>query len=66
MNTNIWQRLAQNKPIKILAPMEGVTDYIFRELVDKLAPADIYFTEFTSAKALLNPKARENSLKRLS
>ena len=33
----------------ILAPMEAVTDVVFRHVVAKAAPADLYFTEFTNA-----------------
>ncbi len=33
----------------ILAPMEAVTDVVFRQVVAKAAPPDIYFSEFTNA-----------------
>jgi len=32
-----------------MAPMEAVTDVIFRHVIAKAAPPDIYFTEFTNA-----------------
>lgn len=32
--------------------MEDVTDTVFRQLVAKWAPADVYFTEFTNAEGL--------------
>lgn len=44
---NIWQELP--RPILALAPMEAVTDVIFRHVIDHAAPADLYFTEFTNA-----------------
>lgn len=44
---NIWQELP--KPIFILAPMEAVTDHVFRRVVNSAAPADLYFSEFTNA-----------------
>lgn len=44
---NIWQEL--EKPFFILAPMEDVTDHIFRRVVTKTAPPDLFFTEFTNA-----------------
>ena len=44
---NIWQELP--KPIMILAPMEAVTDVVFRHVVDKAARPSLYFTEFTNA-----------------
>lgn len=37
------------RPFMILAPMEAVTDVVFRQVVAKAAPADIYFSEFTNA-----------------
>lgn len=49
---NIWQTLP--KPIMALAPMEDVTDTVFRRIVAGIAPADIYFTEFTNVEGLLS------------
>lgn len=46
MNT-IWQELP--KPIMILAPMEAVTDVVFRHVIEKAARPSLYFTEFTNA-----------------
>lgn len=44
---NIWQELPQ--PFFILAPMEAVTDTVFRRVVIKAAKPDLFFTEFTNA-----------------
>lgn len=44
---NIWQELP--KPFFVLAPMEAVTDHVFRRIVHEAAPADLYFSEFTNA-----------------
>ena len=44
---NIWQDLP--KPLFILAPMEAVTDNVFRRVVAKAAPPDLFFSEFTNA-----------------
>ena len=44
---NFWNNL--EKPIFILAPMEAVTDTVFRHVVTQAAAPDIYFTEFTNA-----------------
>lgn len=44
---NIWQELP--KPFFILAPMEAVTDTVFRRVVVKAAPPDLFFSEFTNA-----------------
>lgn len=42
-----WHKLP--RPFFILAPMEAVTDVVFRQVVDKAASPDLYFTEFTNA-----------------
>ena len=44
---NIWQEL--EKPFFALAPMEAVTDHVFRRIINSAAPADLYFSEFTNA-----------------
>ncbi len=36
-------------PILALAPMEAVTDVVFRHVIKAAAPPDLYFTEFTNA-----------------
>ncbi len=46
----MWQKLP--KPIFILAPMEDVTDTVFRRIVASCARPDIFFTEFTSVDGL--------------
>ncbi len=45
--TNIWHE--PPKPFFILAPMEAVTDVVFRHVVTAAARPDIYFSEFTNA-----------------
>lgn len=50
MKNNFWLKL--NKPFFVLAPMEAVTDNVFRELVAKYAKPNVLFTEFTSCDAL--------------
>lgn len=42
-----WSELP--RPFFILAPMEAVTDVVFRTVIDKAAAPDIWFTEFTNA-----------------
>lgn len=44
---SFWNELP--KPFFILAPMEAVTDVVFRHVITKAAAPDIYFTEFTNA-----------------
>jgi HAD superfamily hydrolase (TIGR01549 family) len=43
----IWQDLP--KPFFALAPMEAVTDTVFRRVVVKAAKPDLFFSEFTNA-----------------
>lgn len=45
--TNFWDNLP--KPFFILAPMEAVTDVVFRQVVAKAYPPDVWFSEFTNA-----------------
>lgn len=54
---NIWQKM--QKPILILAPMEDVTDTVFRQIVVSCAKPDLFFTEFTSASGLLSQGSKE-------
>jgi tRNA-dihydrouridine synthase len=46
-NISIWDTLP--KPFFVLAPMDAVTDTVFRRVVIKAAPPDLFFTEFTNA-----------------
>ncbi len=49
--SNFWKKL--KKPFTVLAPMENVTDFIFREIVtNELPKPDVMFTEFTNVDAL--------------
>ena len=49
--TNFWKKLP--KPFTVLAPMENVTDYVFREVIANYLPKpDVMFTEFTNVEAL--------------
>lgn len=43
----MWQNLP--RPFFILAPMEAVTDVVFRHVVAKAGVPDIWFSEFTNA-----------------
>lgn len=42
-----WNELP--RPFFILAPMEAVTDTVFRHVIERAAPPDLFFTEFTNA-----------------
>ncbi len=45
--TNFWHNLP--RPFFALAPLEAVTDVVFRHVVAAAAPPDLFFTEFTNA-----------------
>src|ERR1035441_6069512 len=40
------------KPFFVLAPMDDVTDTVFRRMVLQCAPPDVFFTEFINADGL--------------
>ena len=60
---NIWENLP--KPFLILAPMEGVTDSVFRPVIAKAGRPDLFFTEFTNVSSYTSEKGRKNALERL-
>lgn len=59
----IWEEL--KKPFLILAPMEGVTDIVFRQVVARAGRPDLFFTEFTNVSSYASEKGRTNALERL-
>lgn len=63
MQTNFWQNLPD--PFLILAPMEGVTDLVFRQVVHKAGAPDVFFTEFTNVSSYASSAGRQNALARL-
>lgn len=54
--SNIWQALPQ--PILILAPMEDVTDSVFRQIVVKTGAPQLFFTEFVQVEGLVTKGRR--------
>jgi tRNA-dihydrouridine synthase len=46
------------RPFIVLAPMDDVTDTVFRRFVARLGPADLYMTEFVNADGLQSPGKR--------
>ncbi len=56
---NFWEKL--NKPFVTLAPMAGVTDTPFRQMC-KAYGADVIYTEFASANALVYENAKTKDL----
>ncbi len=60
---NIWDEL--RTPFLILAPMEGVTDVIFRQVIASAGRPDLFFTEFTNVSSYASEKGRLNALERV-
>lgn len=60
---NFWQTLPQS--FSVLAPMEGVTDLVFRQVIAKSGRPDVFFTEFTNVSSFASEKGRQNALERL-
>jgi tRNA-dihydrouridine synthase len=52
------------KPFFVLAPMDDVTDTVFRQIIADCAPPDMYFTEFVNADGLQSP-GRPKLIKKL-
>lgn len=60
---NFWKDLP--KPFFALAPMEDVTDTVFRQIVANCGKPDVFFTEFTNTDGLCSQKGFEKVKKRL-
>ena len=58
---NIWKTL--KKPFTVLAPMDDVTDDVFRTIVCQTARPDLFFTEFTNVDAICSA-GRESQIRR--
>lgn len=52
------------QPFFVLAPMDDVTDSVFRQMVVSTAPPDLFFTEFANVDGLQSP-GRPRLLKKL-
>lgn len=61
---SFWQDLP--RPFFILAPMEAVTDVVFRHVVASAGRPDIFFTEFTNASSYCSPKGIHSTRGRLA
>ena len=64
MKDNFWQELP--RPFFVLAPMEDVTDVVFRHVVAKAAKPDVFFTEFTNSESYCHPDGKESVRGRLT
>lgn len=63
MAENFWNDLP--KPFFVLAPMEDVTDVVFRHVVAKAGRPDVFFTEFTNAESYCHPEGMKSVRGRL-
>lgn len=61
---NFWTSLP--KPFFILAPMEAVTDVVFRHVIAKAGRPDVFFTEFTNTASYCSPKGVHSTRGRLA
>lgn len=62
--TNFWDELP--RPFFILAPMEAVTDVVFRHVVTAAAKPDVYFTEFVNSASYCSEKGEHSTRGRLT
>ena len=64
MKENFWQDL--KRPFFVLAPMEDVTDVVFRHVVAAAGEPDVYFTEFTNSDSYCHPDGQDSVRRRLT
>lgn len=61
---NLWTQF-NKKPFFVLAPMDDVTDTVFREIVASVGSPDLAMTEFASTDGYAHPKGRPSVERRL-
>lgn len=61
---NFWLDLP--KPFFILAPMEDVTDVVFRHVISEAGRPDVFFTEFTNTESYCHPDGEDSVRGRLT
>lgn len=59
---NFWKEL--QKPLFVQAPLDDVSDVVFRQVLEKAGKPDVFFTEFTSTDGLCS-KGKERVIRRL-
>ena len=64
MVDNFWRDLP--RPFFILAPMEDVTDVVFRHVVSEAGRPDVFFTEFTNSESYCHPDGKQSVRGRLT
>lgn len=57
---NFWEEL--KSPFFVLAPMEDVTDTVFRQIIAAVAKPDVFFTEFANVDAICHNSPSDPSL----
>lgn len=63
MIDNFWRDLP--RPFFVLAPMEDVTDVVFRHVVSEAGRPDVFFTEFTNSDSYCHPEGMNSVRGRL-
>ncbi len=63
-NQNFWLDLP--RPFFILAPMEDVTDVVFRHVISEAGRPDVFFTEFANTTSYCHPDGEESVRSRLA
>lgn len=61
---NFWKDLP--KPFFVLAPMEAVTDIVFRHVVAHACKPDVFFTEFVNTASFCSKKGEQSTRSRLA
>ncbi|MCA1318337.1 tRNA-dihydrouridine synthase [Bacillus tianshenii] len=64
MIDNFWRELP--RPFFVLAPMEDVTDVVFRHVVSAAGRPDVFFTEFTNSDSYCHPEGIKSVRGRLT
>ncbi|CAM3626779.1 tRNA-dihydrouridine synthase [Erysipelothrix urinaevulpis] len=64
MSQNFWKSLP--KPFFVLAPMEDVTDIVFRKVISEASRPDVFFTEFTNSESYCHTEGKESLRGRLT
>ena len=62
--TNFWTKLPS--PFSVLAPMEDVTDIVFRHVVARAARPDVFVTEFTNTASFCSEQGNFSTIGRLT
>jgi len=63
MKKGFWDQLGGG--FTVLAPMDGVTDIVFRQVVARAGRPEVFFTEFTNVSSFASEKGRTSAILRL-